>query len=144
MSPVTHALVGAVLGKFLDRPGVTFLTGATSHTLLDYLPHNDSQHPLVLFGNGCGVFAVLAAACVTRDKGMLAGALGGVLPDLEHIREGTPPAGTTIFPGHHFLHEGRYSAALGIGVEVVLAATSLLALFLAGTSDRRRMARDPA
>ena len=144
MSPVTHALVGAVLGKFLDQPGVTFLTGATSHALLDYLPHNDSQHPLILFGNGCGVFAVLAAACITGHEGMLAGALGGVLPDLEHIFGGTPRAGTTTFPGHQFLHEGRYSAALGVGVEVVLAATSLLALFLAGTSDGHRMAPDPA
>lgn len=138
MSPVTHALVGAVLGQFLGRPGRAFLTGIAPHTVLDYLPHNDSHDPFVLLGNGCGVFAILAAASFAGHDGMLAGALGGILPDMEHARPGNSRPEVALFPGHRFRHEGRYAAGLGRGVEGLLAAAALVAFFLAGATNGRR------
>lgn len=128
-------------GRILERPHAAFLTGVASHTILDYLPHNDSQDPIVLLGTGCGVCAILAGAFLTGDEGMIAGALGGILPDAEHVLRGHPRPGAPLFPGHHFRHEGRYGARLGRGVEASLVAVSLLAVFLAGAMSGSRPRR---
>src|SRR5438132_388955 len=100
MSPTTHALVGAALGRLAKRTDRAFLAGVASHALLDGLPHRDSLHPLMWLVDACGVLGVVALAAASRDAGMLAGAAGGVLPDLENLSESPPGRHTKIFPSH--------------------------------------------
>jgi hypothetical protein len=133
VSPITHALVGAFLGKSLARPGRAFLAGIASHALLDCLPHRDSRHPLILLLNACGVLGVAGMACAAGDLGALAGAVGGVLPDLENIREPNPHPGVKVFPSHWFSHH-RHRTGVGLGVEGLLALTAVLALAVLPTA----------
>ncbi|HKV44525.1 MAG TPA: hypothetical protein VJT32_07610 [bacterium] len=125
MSPTIHALVGAAIGRFVRYPGEALLAGIASHAVLDCLPHRDSRHPAVLLVHACGVLAVAAAAFAAGDSAALAGAVGGVLPDLENVREKQPA--DQIFPGHRFRHD-RFAVGLSLGVELLLAAGAALAL----------------
>ncbi|HLW59282.1 MAG TPA: hypothetical protein VKV57_05085 [bacterium] len=125
MSPTIHALVGAAIGRFVRHPGEALLAGIASHSVLDCLPHKDSRHPAVLLLHACGVLGVAAAALTAGDSAALAGAVGGVLPDLENLRE--KPPHDRIFPGHRFRHD-RYPLGPSLGAELLLAAAAVVAL----------------
>jgi len=132
MSPTTHALVGAALGRLAKRTDRAFLAGVASHALLDGLPHRDSLHPLMLLVDACGVLGVVALAAASRDAGMLAGAAGGVLPDLENISESSPGRHTKIFPSHWAPHR-RHRWGLALGMELLVVAAALLGLSALGS-----------
>jgi hypothetical protein len=43
MTLTTHAAIGAAIGTFVGSPMEGFLLGATSHFLVDMIPHGDNQ-----------------------------------------------------------------------------------------------------
>lgn len=43
MTLTTHAVIGAAIGSAVADPVVGFLAGATSHFLVDMIPHGDNQ-----------------------------------------------------------------------------------------------------
>jgi hypothetical protein len=136
MSPTTHALVGAVMGRLAKRTDRAFLAGVASHAVLDCLPHRDSGHPLILLVDACGVLGVAALAAASPDARMLAGVAGGVLPDLENLSalsEDDPGRGLKIFPSHWF-HHTRHRRGLAIGLELLVVAAALLGLSALGST----------
>jgi len=89
----THAVIGGALGyAWSESPIVAFLVGFASHALLDVMPHHDPDPgdgpDIALFCafNIGTLFATmeLYRAC-DRDPRFLWGAIGGALPDLEHL-----------------------------------------------------------
>jgi hypothetical protein len=84
MTGAAHILGGAASGQVAGSPTGAFVVGVASHTLLDSVPH--SEYSLA-------TQALLAAgACLivkqeydrTGDWRIVAGALGGFIPDIEH------------------------------------------------------------
>lgn len=43
MLSTPHLLVGAAIGSVVANPGIAFLSGITSHLILDIIPHADSD-----------------------------------------------------------------------------------------------------
>ncbi|MCR4312507.1 MAG: hypothetical protein NUV56_04465 [Candidatus Uhrbacteria bacterium] len=43
MTLTTHAAIGAFIGSFVSDPVIGFMAGATSHFLVDMIPHGDNQ-----------------------------------------------------------------------------------------------------
>lgn len=89
----THGVVGATLGyNFAEDNLMAFLLGFFSHALLDVMPHHDPGRS-DLVGLGFHTAFNLGGLYTTGkmyqrlegDSRVLWGALGGILPDLEHI-----------------------------------------------------------
>jgi hypothetical protein len=136
MTGTTHALIGAALGRLAGRPGRAFAAGVASHFLLDRLPHRDYKGPLWLLLDGCGTLAVLAAALMSGTPGVLAGAIGGIVPDVEHLGDTVNPEPQGLFPSHRFRHGAR-SLRQGLLTELLVATSALLLLrgLWAGSAD---------
>jgi hypothetical protein len=99
MMLATHLTVGALAGRGCANPAVAFLVGIASHALLDVLPHEDA----VTARTELRVVAVLTPAIAAGthfDSRALAGAVGGALPDLEHIQRLPGAGGRLVFPTH--------------------------------------------
>lgn len=83
MMMTTHALFGAALGRLAGNRPAAFLLGVASHALGDVLPHNEfplkTDAPIAA--------ATLALLCLRYGltSAELAGALGGIAPDTEHV-----------------------------------------------------------
>jgi hypothetical protein len=83
MMMATHALIGATLGRFIRNRPAAFLAGVLSHGIADVIPHKEfhlkTDAPV----------AALAFAFIAwkygADSPEMAGALGGVIPDAEHV-----------------------------------------------------------
>ncbi|TMJ14066.1 MAG: hypothetical protein E6H02_04070 [Bacillati bacterium ANGP1] len=80
------------------------------------------------------MLGVVALAAASRDAGMLAGAAGGVLPDLENISESSPGRHTRIFPSHWAPHR-RHRWGLALGMELLVVAAALLGLSALGSTE---------
>lgn len=98
------------------------------HAALDVLPHRDEENPrlLHLAVDALAVLVVVAVALMTRNIGIAAGAIGGVLPDVENVpdilfRRKYPK----VFPSHWFEHEryagSRWAGYIELAVIVVVA-----------------------
>ncbi len=136
MKATTHALVGGLSGALVGRPAPAFGAGVVSHALLDFLPHRDDDRPLHLIADGCGVLVVLALAIVAGNIGMAAGAIGGVIPDLENVPDILfKRKGRKFFPSHWWKHESA-AGSRWTGIERVLfvaAAVGLVVVVLGRT-----------
>jgi len=134
-----HALVGAALGRAAPGMGSAFLLGVASHYLLDAIPHDDYSPE----GSGGRVAllidAVLAGRLIIDGKGSLrevAGALGGITPDLIHqlhvrLAEGSRGRSVTALHErwHGFIHAPRPPRPpWGLLTQVAAAGGGLLAL----------------
>ncbi len=139
MKGTTHALAGGLIGALIGRPLPAFLAGVVTHAALDVLPHRDEEDPplLHLVADACGALAVLALAVLIGNIGMAAGAIGGVLPDIENLPDVLFKRKVRkIFPTHWWDHDlpagSRWAAlesavmvAAAIGLAVVLRRTGL-------------------
>ncbi|UCF10562.1 MAG: hypothetical protein JSW65_02510 [Candidatus Bipolaricaulota bacterium] len=89
----THAIVGGLLGvAWSESPVVAFLIGFVSHALLDMMPHHDPDPTdgadIALFSayTFATIFATAELGRRTEgDPRFVWGAIGGALPDLEHV-----------------------------------------------------------
>jgi hypothetical protein len=82
MTGSVHAAIGAAIGRFIPSPALAFAVGLLSHFAGDVVPHHDmgvAETPLV--------FSTLARIAQQHGlhSGQFWGAVGGVIPDLEHI-----------------------------------------------------------
>lgn len=132
MTGTTHALVGMVLGRFLHNRRQAFLAGLATHAVLDALPHQNYNPVVGLPLDGCGVVAVLTAASRSTLPGALAGAVGGLLADLENLVPNRYLDRTKLFPSHrrgsHWFGHNKSSRRVGVAVELLTIAGALLLL----------------
>ena len=102
MMLVPHTCLNAAAGRLMKSPVKALMAGVVLHAALDLVPHKDiSAHKaegamvlvmLGIVGSSCG-FTSPAFMC----------ALGGVLPDTEHVLPWTDPkrGHHRWFPTHH-------------------------------------------
>jgi hypothetical protein len=96
----SHVLVGAALGPTTGSIVMSFVVGVASHTLLDAMPHweyGPLAQAVLLFGAGAVVGYEFGR---TGDLRLIAGAVGGVLPDLPHLLRGLGWKVKSRFPSH--------------------------------------------
>ena len=128
MNLATHALVGMTVGRLSKRPLLALVFGATSHAILDCLPHLDSWDPLLRLIDGtCTVAALAWAQSSPTPELEIAGAIGALLPDVENIPGYRVTEPKKLFPSHWFRHETR-SARCGIAVELLVVTITLAIL----------------
>lgn len=129
----THAVVGAALGYWLGQnPVYSFAIGLLSHALLDMMPHHD---PVLTDRLDVGVFVAFNLGTLfttaelwrsnDNDSRILWGAIGGMLPDLEHILffkacGGFALCEKKIYPSHNGLlpHPGNAPLLVGYALEI--------------------------
>jgi hypothetical protein len=95
-----HALVGAALGPTTGSVEGAFAVGLASHTLLDAMPHweyNEVTQVVLLAAAGAFIRQEFSR---TGDWRLIAGAAGGVLPDLPHVLRRLGWKGKSRFPSH--------------------------------------------
>lgn len=138
MTGTTHALVGAAIGRLLGRTGPALVAGVVSHGVLDVLPHQDYTHARRgLLLDGLGVLAALSVAWRSGGSQAVVGALGGMLPDLEHARGGgNPHPPTKLFPSHWIPHD-RGIRGFNVATELCVAVTAFVVLIAAGRQRDR-------
>ncbi len=142
MTGSVHAAIGAALGRSVKSPVLAFALGVFSHFVGDVVPHHDmgaTETPLV--------FATLAR--IGQQHGWKSaqfwGAIGGTIPDLEHIPaelrrdpHRMKPMAEKLFPTHNGTarHAGWPHAEIwGIAMQVALF---LGGLWLAGSLGKKR------
>jgi hypothetical protein len=138
MMLAAHVSAGALAGRCARGPGRAVALGMVTHAALDLVPHEDA------FGERTEI-AVTAAlvtfvAAISRDVNTVAGAIGGALPDLEHVLPVPGLGGRPVFPTHvssrlHGALPLRFRA--GSTAQLGLAAV-LLAAALAGPHASKR------
>lgn len=90
MDATPHLVVGAAVGRRV-HPVLGFAAGLVSHVVLDAIPHWNYTgwkpfSPVMVADGLVGVVLVLAIAwAAPRPWGALAGAAGGIAPELERI-----------------------------------------------------------
>ncbi|MGQ9525508.1 MAG: hypothetical protein ACUVTZ_11810 [Armatimonadota bacterium] len=135
MTGTVHALLGAAVGGCFRRRWAAFLAGMVSHAVGDALPHGEIP---------AAVDGLMAASVVARlgshfgaDSPQVAGALGGVFPDLEHglSRCGIIQEHKKVFPTHGraIIPHGRKTGNPLIQLAIAGAAVALMT-----AADRRR------
>lgn len=127
-------LAGAV-GTFTRSRGRAFLAGIGTHLLADLVPHRD-------FGLTAEVVmaaAALAAVGVVAgfDSPALAGAIGGVAPDIENGLGAAGMVGRPCFPTHRGPH-GRQVREVSSQIAVSCVALGIIML-MAGRDRSRRV-----
>lgn len=132
MMLMTHALMGAALGRIVRNRPLSFLLGVASHALGDVLPHQ--ERALAMDGPLCAAALGLIAWRYGPASPECLGALGAITPDAEHLptRLGFRSQDEEIFPTHGpYPQPWLHSMGCDPGDDVVqfgLIAASLAAL----------------
>jgi hypothetical protein len=127
---VPHALTGAVMGLASGSTETALASGIASHYLLDQIPHRDyAIEPL--YGKALIAAELATAAFLLRrltggDRRALAGAVGGLLPDVVAVlapRSAPSRLHARLHPD--FTGVGR---GLGVATQLVTATGAVWAL----------------
>ena len=127
-----HVPAGALAGRWAGSGPAAFGWGVVSHAALDLVPHEDPFGERAEIGWTAGMLA-LVAILTRRDPRSLAGAVGGALPDLEHLMPRVRHGGRALFPTHAW---GRLHGSLptrlelGGGAQLAVAAAMTAGLGL--------------
>ena len=120
-----HAVVGAALGTLSGSRGGAFVSGVATHLLGDLLPHKDFD-PKVEAPLLAATMGLLAWRCGLTSPAF-AGAVGGVLPDVENAAwmTGLIPQSAVRFPTH--VEDGKHHGpkAASAWPQGILAAACL-------------------
>lgn len=128
---VPHTCLNAAAGSMFKKPVAAVIAGLAGHALLDLLPHKDiSAHKAE------GVTVLLLLGIVGSSCGWSSPALwcavGGVLPDVEHVLPWTDPrrGRRRLFPTHRpMLHSLQLPQApkyrVSLLEQAVVSAVSL-------------------
>lgn len=132
MTGIVHAAIGAAVGSLVrSKPGA-FAGGVLSHVVADALPHKDFDPK---------VEAVLIAAALAglvewkgTDSPAFWGAIGGILPDVEHalMLAGLIGAEQKIFPTH--IQDGKHHGS-DSGERLSQLVLLIAALSIVGMAD---------
>jgi hypothetical protein len=125
-----HLLIGALVSSRRRTPAGAFLVGALSHLVADRVPHIDYD-PCGLLGKLRGLAdlglggALICSVNVSPVQ--LAGALGGIAPDLLSMASRDRDPFTRLV--HRRIHTPRYPGLpVGIGIQAAVAAGCYAAL----------------
>ena len=136
MTVITHLAVGAALGTLTGNRGLAFVFGLASHIPLDVLPHYEFEKMWVEVAVVVAALAAMVAAGLA-STGILWGALGGILPDLENLlwRLGILPDDRKVFPGHtprlsRILPHGRQLGPRHAVTQAVIICAAAVAVVL--------------
>lgn len=140
MTGTTHALAGAAVGALVKRPVWAVIAGVLSHAALDFIPHRDYNRASGLLPDIAGSLAVLAVCAQSGKSEAVAGAIGGLLPDLENVAARRNSGKRKLFPSHWFRHEDRAVPYANI-IEILTAATALAVLATTFRGPNRRSAQ---
>ncbi len=142
MNGTIHSLIGAAAGSFFSRKDAAFLAGVASHLLADLLPHKDTDVPLDI----CLCTASLSAIASLRgvDSAEFAGAIGGIVPDSEHVLRiaGLLNDESLIFPTH--IQKGKYHGPDTDEVfsQILLAISAILVILANGHEKKEDCAEE--
>ncbi len=139
----THGVVGGGLGyNFAQTDLQAFVLGLTSHALLDIMPHHDPSldAPVDLAFHALFNFGALWLTNEMDEKHagnsrLWWGAIGGIIPDLEHIifwnECGAGLCSKKLFPSHNRVlpHRGGASFWEGYFYESSLITISFILTF---------------
>jgi hypothetical protein len=118
----TGGLAGAAAGSRLRA----FLLGLAAHAAGDALPHQDVASRRFETASGVAGLLLLAAACGPLSPTVL-GAVGGSVPDVEHVLGLPRPGGRKLFPSHRVPGWHR-SGGVPASLQLVAAGAILGAL----------------
>ncbi len=94
MTAIAHTAVGGAIGAFGANAPLSFFLGAISHYPLDIIPHWDLKNMWI---DTVLTFGGLTLLLIFFGNGPIFwGALGGALPDVEHLF----PHRKKVFPSH--------------------------------------------
>lgn len=134
MTGAAHAGMGAALGALIRKPALAFTAGILSHVLADAVPHRDlkARYEIPM---AVGALAVVAARHGARSA-QFWGALGAVVPDLEHglVELGLRHSRQELFHGRFSFGERLASALEGRISQPLLFAACLLVAETTGTT----------
>jgi hypothetical protein len=145
MIATTHMLVGGAAALKTRSIRRAVAIGALTHLLIDAIPHRDYRRKA--FG-GLALLADLAVGAMSvcglshGSTTALAGALGGVLPDVLRAAEQTAGVPATSW-AHDTAHTDRRPAAWDSAMAQGAIALAAAAALWAGTHGGRRQAGRP-
>jgi hypothetical protein len=122
-----HVATGGLAGALARSPGRAFALGLLAHAAGDALPHQDVASRRFETLSGVSVLALLAAAYGPLSP-VVAGAIGGSVPDVEHVLPLPRPGGRKLFPSHRV--RGWHRSG-GVPASVQLLAAGAIAGALA-------------
>ncbi len=132
MTGIVHAAIGAAVGSLAGSKPGAFAGGVLSHLVADALPHKDFDPKI----EAVLIAAALAGLAEWKGTGSSAfwGAIGGVLPDIEHalMLARLISAEQEIFPTH--VQDGKYHGA-DSGERLSQLVLLIAALVVVGMAD---------
>jgi hypothetical protein len=122
MSVYGHVAIGAALGTLAPHPAAALALGIAAHVPADLVSHHDLSRRVELFMAVAALFLYtwLGGFALTTALG----AVGGALPDVEHLLRGR--GAKLYFPTHsgvirHGGARGTWDVAWQLGVAAVMA-----------------------
>jgi hypothetical protein len=98
---LAHVATGALAGRGRNGALEAFIAGVVTHAVMDVAPHgevHDEQFELV--SGAAGVLALAARFGWTSPITM--GAIGAIVPDMEHLPQGLGIRQPALFPTHRY------------------------------------------
>jgi len=117
MTAVAHTAVGGAIGAFGMNAPVSFILGALSHYPLDIIPHWDLEK--IWIDTVLTIGSLVTLLIIFGNGPIFWGALGGALPDLEHLLH----LGKKIYPSHGVRH-GRPLSRPYASIQIVMILAS--------------------
>ena len=130
MIQLAHVATGALAGRGRSGLRDAFLTGLVTHAAMDVIPHGEVHDEYFeLFTGAAGVVAL--AARHGWASPITIGAIGAIVPDMEHIPQIVGIRMNGIFPTHRFgvLHGWETKPlAIPAWLQAVLGGAVIVAL----------------
>jgi hypothetical protein len=140
-----HLMAGAVAGEYVDNPYLAFVAGVILHFILDAIPHFDTTDDNKLTFRQLSLITIEGVVGVTilyfcyqdfsiHKLSFLAGALGGIFPDLlDNVPFWEKRFQKNVFGRNfHFLHKSVQSIKLtpipGLAIQYIIIAVAVLIL----------------
>lgn len=101
MIQLAHVATGALAGSRYHSPSHALIAGFLAHGIMDLVPHGEVHDDTFE-----ATTAVIAVVAIALSKGLTApvalGAIGSVLPDLEHVLPRKIRPRRAIYPTHRW------------------------------------------
>lgn len=135
---LTHVATGALAGRRCAGPIEALLSGVVMHALMDVAPHAEVHDTRFEVASSVAGIATLAAACGLRSP-LTWGAIGGALPDIEHVLPHVIRPRRELFPSHRYgwMHSRTGVLEVPVWVQAVFGGAIIGALAVTGLQRAR-------
>lgn len=99
MIQLAHVATGALAGRRCDGPLAAFVAGMTTHAVMDVAPHGEVHDEAFEMVSGAAGVVAIALRHGWRSPITL-GAIGAIVPDMEHIPPHVGIPLPALFPTH--------------------------------------------